>query len=133
MLEVTRYCSWSNWARYMHTILLIDDDRMHRPHSTISKPVFVPLQWLWHLVPLACRRANIRASFFRLPVDSATSLQILPILRQQFRMFPSFYRPEPQSMPAEMVSLVDGFINKSDPKEMLRFATEFLLGGEQRL
>jgi DNA-binding response OmpR family regulator len=57
-----------------------------------------------------------------------TSPQIVRLLRGTFTGVPIILVSNASVMPEEMTALVDGFISKTDPEELVRFAQNFFDG-----
>jgi DNA-binding NtrC family response regulator len=112
-----------------HTILLIDDDPLHlRIQSRlVADAGFRPVTVV------------VGANSFGLPENespgliyldyrlnsSITSAQLAGLLRETYKEVPIILVSSMPEMPEEMAPLVDGFIGKSDPDELVRFTKQF--------
>jgi CheY-like chemotaxis protein len=112
-----------------HTILLIDDDAHHLKIES------------WAIAQAGFRAINVVVGsdslglpeneqpeliFLDYRLNSAlTSAQVAGLLRQTFRDVPIILLSGHPEMPREMAALVDGFLNKADPKELVRFARNY--------
>jgi len=114
---------------FTRTILIIDDDPQH-----LQVESWILNQAGFRIITSVVGRDSISLPEHVAPglifLDyrlntSLTSPQIVRLLRGTFTGVPIILVSNVSAMPEEMTALVDGFISKTDPEELVRFAQNF--------
>ncbi len=117
------------------TILIIDDQREHLlMQSLILKEAgFRPITAVAGGQSLSFpdhERPDLIFLDYRLN-SSINSQQVVALLRQRYQGTPIVLLSSMPEMPEDMARLVDGFLTKGDPEELVAFTRKFLEPGDQ--
>ena len=118
-----------------HTILIIDDNAQHLQMES----------WFLHQAGFRIITVVVGKASFSLPQGDhpglifldyrlnivLSSAEVIGLLRQTFPGVPVVLLSSASEIPEEMDGLVDGFISKSDPEELVRFARRFFDDGKK--
>jgi DNA-binding response OmpR family regulator len=117
------------------TILMVDDDPQHLQMQS----------WIMHQAGFRVVTVVVGRSTFSLPQNEQpglilmdyrlnsdlTSAQVAGLLRQTFAGVPIVLLSNVPDMPEEMAPLVDRFMKKGEPEELVQFVRGFFNGGGQ--
>jgi len=115
------------------TILMVDDDRQHLQMQSL-----IMNQAGLRVVIVVVGRDTLGLPenehpgliFMDYRLNSTlTSPQVAVLLRQTFALVPIVLLSNEVTMPPEMTTLVDAFIRKSDPEQLVQFARNFFESG----
>lgn len=114
------------------TILMIDDDaqHLHMQSLILNQAGFRIITVVVGMASFSLPESDHPGLIF---LDyqlnsSLTSAQVSGLLRETFPDVPVVLLSSASSMPEGMAGLVDGFISKSDPEELVSFARRFFDG-----
>ena len=117
------------------TILMVDDDVQHLQMQS----------WIMHQAGFRVVTVVVGRSSFSLPQNehpglilldyrlnsNVTAPQVAGLLRQTFVGVPIVLLSNVPDMPQEMAPLVDRFMKKGEPEELVQFVRDFFSGGGQ--
>ena len=117
------------------TILMVDDDPQHLQMQS----------WIMHQAGFRVVTVVVGQNSFSLPDNehpglilldyrlnsNVTSPQVAGLLRQTFVNVPIVLLSNVPDMPQEMAALVDRFMRKGEPEELVQFVRGFFNGGGQ--
>src|ERR1700760_2835324 len=112
-----------------HTILMVDDDREHLQmqslimHQSGFRVVTVVVGQTSFSLP-ETERPGLILMDYRLN-SNLTAPQVAGLLRQTFPGVPIVLLSSMPEMPPEMAALIDRFIKKGEPEELVEFARSF--------
>ena len=118
---------------FPHTILMVDDDPQHLQVQS----------WIMHQAGFRVVTVIVGQNSFSLPENehpglifmdyrlnsNLTAPQVAGLLRQTFLGVPIVLLSNVPDMPQEMTALVERFISKGEPEELVQFARSFFDGG----